>query len=96
MSVHRGKEVGFPSCITGHMTRGRGSASRGCLPTGEWVCIWGRGSAPRRRRVCLQGEGGLPTVGGGLHLGGWVDPLLELGKRVVCILLECFLVIDIH
>ena len=57
--------VGFPGCITGHMTKIQG------------------GLYPR----------GLPT-------GGWAErpppPLpLELGKRVVLILLECFLVIFI-
>ena len=48
-----GDEVGFPACITGHMTRGsayrgllstegfpsRGSVSRGCASRGRGVCI---------------------------------------------------------
>ena len=38
--------VGFPACITGHMTRG--SASRGCAS---------RGSAFRGRGFCIQGVG---------------------------------------
>ena len=62
--------VGFPACITGHMTSiqggpgSRGVYIQGDLPPG--VCLGGSAS------------GGLLQVG--------------LGKRAVCILLECFLV----
>ena len=39
---------------------------------------------------CIGGGGGLPT-----GLGGQQTPPPELEKRVVCILLECFLFYDI-
>ena len=80
LSVHGGGAVGFPACITGYMTSIRG-------------------------RVCLQGvsasgdlhQGGSASRGsafrGCLHLGVvWADPSPELGKWVVCIPLEYFLV----
>ena len=87
--------VGFPACITGHMTRGiciqgglpRGggsaSASRGSASKGDWEGLPGSAS----RGVCIQ--------------GGWADPpspeILGIlwnmvNRRAVCILLECFLV----
>ena len=54
-----GKGVGFPACITGHMTRGPtgGSASRGGLHAGKIM------QTPHP--VCLQG---------GLHLRGLGRP----------------------
>ena len=72
----RGGGVGFPACITGHMTWCRGSVSRGrrvCkkvgVPaSGGGVCSWGgQGSAFRGRGlhlgVYMQGEGGSASVG---------------------------------
>ena len=47
--------VGFPACITGHMTRGGGSAYGGGLHPGEGdLHPGGRGSA--YGGVCIQGD----------------------------------------
>ena len=81
-----GGGVGFPACITGHLSRG--SASRG-------LCIQGGGSlhpvgsASRGRGSAYEG-------------GGWsaysevgqTPPLAKLGKQTLHILLECFLVLS--
>ena len=101
-SVHRagGGNVGFPACITGHMTRlrgGGGSASRGVsiqeglLPGGSasgGVCIQEGGSASRR--------GGLPPGGGVCLQAGsaFSSSTPKLEKWVVRIPLECFLVVE--
>ena len=76
LSVHKG--VGFPACITGHMT-GRsvleGGLHQGLYPRG--------GSASRRRQgeVSALGGGGLPNP----------QPInIQAGVRV---LRECFLVV---
>ena len=97
----------FPTCITGHM-------SRGVLHLGE-VCIQGwsasgggstsRGSASRgcaSTGVCIQGV----CIGGCLHPGGgvWAEPpdadppqihgvrRDAVNKRAVVVLLECILI----
>ena len=89
LSTGEGKGFGFPACITGQMTGagglhlvGGGSASRGVE-----VCIWGRGSAFRERWVCIWGRGFASRRG----MVGYT-PWPELGKQLVHILLECFLV----
>ena len=51
-SVNWREGVGFPACITGHMTNGRGSASEGGSTFRE-----GGGSASRGRGVCIWGRG---------------------------------------
>ena len=87
-------------CIQGGLQPG-GSVTRGgglkvCIQgegvciQGEGVCIQGEGPASRgrgsaSRGVCLRGDGCL-------HPGGWANPLPEPQKRVVRILLECFIV----
>ena len=73
-----GGGVGFPACIIGHMTRGSASRGRGSASRGRGSVSRGRGSASRGRGSASRGLGRPPP--------------LELGKRVVRILLECFLV----
>ena len=71
------KGGGFPACITGHMT------------SLQWgLHQWGSAS----RGVYLQVMG--VCLNGGLYWGlGRPSPTLELEKRAVFILLECFLVL---
>ena len=93
-SVHRGKGVGFPACITGHMTSIWGKGVTGHMTRG--------GGSASREMVCLRGDGGLHPRAVCIQWGGrsaskegWAEPPPpppELGKRVVRILLECFLV----
>ena len=68
LSTREGKGVGFPVCITGHMTRGRRSAFRGrgvCIQ-GREVCIW-------RGGLHQQEEGSLhPGREGAATRGRWV------------------------
>ena len=66
-SVHRGG-VGFPACITGHMTRGF------CIGGGREVCIQG---------VCLHlGRGVcIGEPGGGCIQWGWADCRLWSASR---------------
>ena len=56
------------------------SHDQGVCIQGKGVCIQGKGICIQREGVCIQGVGQTPP------------PPLELGKRVVRILLECFLV----
>ena len=65
-----GGGVGFPACITGHMTRGKGVCIQGRGLHPWWACVQG-GFASRGRGVCIQGEGSLDPGGGGLHPGAW-------------------------
>ena len=66
-SVHRGR-VGFPACITGHMTRigGEGSASRASLPPGGFPLRQGSAS----RGVYIWQEGDLPPGGSASRVVG--------------------------
>ena len=86
--------VAFPACITGHMTRGRGSASGGYVSRKGDGGLPTRGSISRERGVCIQGWGGSAAMGRSLPTGGvgQTPPPLELGKQVVRILLDCVLV----
>ena len=62
--------------------------SWGDVPTGGGGLPTGGGASAYR------GGEGLCTGGGGLPMGGgWAEPPLKLQKRVVRILLECFLVV---
>ena len=71
--------VGFPACITGHMTSIWGMCIQG-------VCIWG---------VCQQESWWGLHPGGSTYRGGvGQTPLPELEKQAVHILLECFLVLS--
>ena len=101
-SVHRRWGVSVPACTTGHITRGRGSLSRGVSVRGSLsrgISVWG---------FSVQG-GSLSqgSLSGGLYRGGSLsrgvsvretppdrDPPSYGNKRVVCILLEYILVVE--
>ena len=77
--VHR-EGVGFPACITGHMTRG---LHLGGLPPGSWA------EPPpglSTGGVCIRGGGQTPSP----KIHGILRDTVN--KRVVGILLECFVV----
>ena len=87
-----GGQVGFPVCITGHMTRdmpprGRGSASNGGLPPGG-SASGGSGSRWCLRPGCLHRGRGLHLVGSvsrGACIGGRDLPPGDLHQGEVCI-----------
>ena len=81
-----------------HRGGGGGSAYRGfCLQGMQGLPPRGRGSAYRGMEFCFQ-RGVRIYLPGGLHPGDWADPPppAELEKRTVCILLECFLMVDLQ
>ena len=63
-----GEGVGFPACITGHMSRIQGGLHPEGLPTGGFPMK--RGSAYRGRAVCLQGDRADPPPPGTRKAGG--------------------------
>ena len=75
--------LSFWNVITGHMTRRRGSATRGS-------CIWWEGVCIRRDEVCIQGEGDLHPWG-----DGSAETHQNWEKRAVHHLLEFWFILTI-
>ena len=79
---------------------GKGSASRGrgllpregiCIQREKWSASGGGGA-----EVLDPGKRGSASGGRGCIQWSWAAPVLELGKRTVRILLECFLVFIVN